>query len=58
MTNNAASGLPRVHAYAPVRAAAFDTIDAEYGSLEGYFSAGLGLGKPEFAALEARYLEA
>jgi protein-tyrosine phosphatase len=38
--------------------AAFETIDAEYGDLEGYFSAGLGLGKPERAALEARYLDA
>lgn len=38
--------------------AAFETIDAEYGDLEGYFSAGLGLGKPERATLEARYLDA
>lgn len=38
--------------------AAFETIDEEYGDLEGYFSAGLGLGKPERAALEARYLDA
>ncbi len=38
--------------------AAFETIDAEYGDLEGYFSAGLGLGKSERAALEARYLDA
>jgi protein-tyrosine phosphatase len=37
--------------------AAFDTIDAEYGDLEGYLSAGLGLGKVERAALETRYLD-
>jgi protein-tyrosine phosphatase len=38
--------------------AAFETINREYGDLDGYFSAGLGLGEPERAALAARYLEA
>jgi protein-tyrosine phosphatase len=38
--------------------AAFETINREYGDLEGYFSAGLGLGERERAALAARYLEA
>src|SRR6201986_4262783 len=39
-------------------AAAFDAIGDDYGDLEGYFSDGLGLGRAERAALEARYLEA
>jgi|SRR5665213_45287 len=39
-------------------AAAFDTISADYGGLESYFSEGLGLGVRERARLEARYLEA
>jgi len=38
-------------------AAAFDTISADYGGLESYFSEGLGLGVRERARLEARYLE-
>jgi protein-tyrosine phosphatase len=38
-------------------AAAFETINADYGSLEAYFSDGLGLGMPERARLEAAYLE-
>ena len=38
-------------------AAAFDTIGADYGDLEGYFSDGLGLGAGERAQLQARYLE-
>jgi protein-tyrosine phosphatase len=38
-------------------AAAFDTISADYGGLENYFSEGLGLGAPERARLEALYLE-
>ena len=38
-------------------AAAFDTIGADYGGLENYFSEGLGLGARERARLEARYLE-
>ncbi len=38
-------------------AAAFETIGADYGELEHYFSDGLGLGARERAALEARYLE-
>jgi protein-tyrosine phosphatase len=38
-------------------AAAFETIGADYGNLENYFSDGLGLGARERAALEARYLE-
>jgi protein-tyrosine phosphatase len=39
-------------------AAAFEAISADYGSLEGYFSDGLGLGAAERAKLQARYLEA
>ena len=39
-------------------AAAFEAIDADYGDLESYFGDGLGLGAPERAALEMRYLEA
>jgi protein-tyrosine phosphatase len=38
-------------------AAAFETIGADYGNLENYFSDGLGFGARERAALEARYLE-
>jgi protein-tyrosine phosphatase len=37
-------------------AAAFETIDAEYGDLESYFRDGLGLGPSERAALETCYL--
>jgi protein-tyrosine phosphatase len=39
-------------------AAAFEAIDADYGNLEIYLRDGLGLGGPERARLEARYLEA
>jgi protein-tyrosine phosphatase len=39
-------------------AAAFEAIRADYGDLEGYLRDGLGLGPPQRAALEARYLEA
>jgi protein-tyrosine phosphatase len=38
-------------------AAAFDTIRADYGGLEGYFSDGLGVGPRQRATLKARYLE-
>ncbi len=38
-------------------AAAFDTVVEEYGDLEAYFTAGLGLGEAERAILQARYLE-
>jgi protein-tyrosine phosphatase len=38
-------------------AAAFDAIGAEYGDLESYFSAGLGVGSDERAELAGRYLE-
>jgi protein-tyrosine phosphatase len=38
-------------------AAAFDTIRADYGDLETYFSDGLGVGRTERTALAARYLE-
>jgi protein-tyrosine phosphatase len=38
-------------------AAAFETISADYGGLENYFSEGLGLGAQQRARLEARYLE-
>jgi protein-tyrosine phosphatase len=38
-------------------AAAFEAIDADYGSLETYLRDGLGLGKAERADLEARYLQ-
>ena len=38
-------------------AAAFEAINADYGDLESYFRDGLGLGKAERAALEARYLQ-
>jgi protein-tyrosine phosphatase len=38
-------------------AAAFDAVDAEYGDLDGYFSAGLGIGTAERAGLQMRYLE-
>lgn len=37
--------------------AALDTVRAEYGDLEAYFEAGLGLGPRERAALEERYLD-
>src|ERR1700761_4007405 len=43
---------------APFLAAAFDAVRADYGDLESYFGDGLGLGRAERAALEARYLEA
>ena len=39
-------------------AAGFEAVHAEYGSLEGYFYDGLGLGPRERATLEACYLEA
>jgi protein-tyrosine phosphatase len=38
--------------------AAFDAIRDDYGSLQQYFSDGLGLGAAERAKLEQRYLEA
>jgi protein-tyrosine phosphatase len=38
--------------------AALDTIRADYGDLEAYFEAGLGLGLRERAELERRYLDA
>lgn len=38
-------------------AAAFQAIDADYGDLESYIRDGLGIGKPERAHLEARYLQ-
>ncbi|QPF87744.1 tyrosine-protein phosphatase [Bradyrhizobium genosp. L] len=38
--------------------AAFEAIDAEYGSLDGYFRDGLGLGPAERKALDGRYLQA
>jgi protein-tyrosine phosphatase len=38
-------------------AAAFEAIGADYGNLENYLSDGLGLGAPERARLQARYLE-
>lgn len=38
-------------------AAAFEVVRAEYGSLESYFSDGLGLGPRERASLEECYLE-
>lgn len=37
--------------------AAFEAIDADYGDLETYLRDGLGLGRPERASLEARYLQ-
>jgi len=37
--------------------AAFEAIDADYGSLETYLSDGIGLGAKQRAALEARYLQ-
>ena len=43
---------------APFLAAAFEAVCADYGDLETYFTDGLGLGRGERAALEARYLEA
>jgi protein-tyrosine phosphatase len=42
---------------APFLAAAFEAVCADYGDLESYFTDGLGLGRGERAALEARYLE-
>jgi protein-tyrosine phosphatase len=38
-------------------AAAFEVISADYGDLERYLSAGLGLGNGERERLQARYLE-
>ena len=38
--------------------AAFDAIRDDYGDMQSYFGDGLGLGRAERAALEARYLEA
>ncbi|HEY0330856.1 MAG TPA: tyrosine-protein phosphatase [Rhodopseudomonas sp.] len=37
-------------------AAAFDAIRADFGGLDRYLAEGLGLGPPQRAALEARYL--
>jgi protein-tyrosine phosphatase len=37
--------------------ASFEAIDADYGSLDGYFRDGLGLGPAERKALEGRYLQ-
>jgi protein-tyrosine phosphatase len=37
--------------------AAFEAIDADYGDLETYLRDGLGLGRPERASLEKRYLQ-
>jgi protein-tyrosine phosphatase len=37
--------------------AAFEAIEADYGDLETYLRDGLGLGRPERASLEARYLQ-
>ena len=37
--------------------AAFDAIDADYGSLEAYLRDGIGLGAAERTALAARYLQ-
>jgi protein-tyrosine phosphatase len=39
-------------------AAGFEAVRADYGSLEGYFRDGLGLGEPERAELKGRYLAA
>src|SRR5215468_5491302 len=39
-------------------AAGFDAVNAQYGSLEGYFRDGLGLGMPERTELRKRYLRA
>ena len=38
--------------------AAFEAIDADYGSLETYLRDGIGLDATERAALAARYLQA
>jgi len=38
--------------------AAFEAIDADYGSLENYLKDGIGLGAAERTALAARYLQA
>jgi protein-tyrosine phosphatase len=43
---------------APFLAAAFEAIDADYGTLETYLHEGLGIGTAERKELEARYLEA
>lgn len=37
--------------------AALDTVRSDYGDLEAYFEAGLGLGRRERATLDERYLE-
>jgi protein-tyrosine phosphatase len=37
--------------------AALDTVRSDYGDLQAYFEAGLGLGSRERAVLERRYLE-
>ncbi|KWV55536.1 protein tyrosine phosphatase [Bradyrhizobium macuxiense] len=42
----------------PFLDAAFEAIDTDYGSLDGYFRDGLGLGQPERKMLEGRYLQA
>jgi protein-tyrosine phosphatase len=38
-------------------AAAFEALQADYGGLEGYLKDGLGIGEPERASLQARYLD-
>jgi protein-tyrosine phosphatase len=38
--------------------ASLDTVRADYGGLEAYFEAGLGLGRRERAELDRRYLDA
>jgi protein-tyrosine phosphatase len=38
--------------------AAFEAIESDYGDLETYLQRGLGVGAPERARLEARYLQA
>jgi len=38
--------------------AAFEAVEADYGSLDNYFRDGLGLGQAERKALEGRYLQA
>jgi protein-tyrosine phosphatase len=37
--------------------ASLDTVRSDYGDLEAYFEAGLGIGPRERASIEARYLE-
>lgn len=60
---NASSDLPEevkqvlASVQASFLAAAFETINADYGDLENYFSEGLRIGANERTELEARYLE-